>query len=117
MTASEQLLATARQVATDEARALEALAESFDERFVEAANLVLAATGRIIISGIGKSGHIGRKIAATLASTGTPAYFVHPAEAKPWRPGYVIQRRCGCRNLQLRRSAGTGKLVGLYPPL
>ncbi|MEP0155104.1 KpsF/GutQ family sugar-phosphate isomerase [Pseudophaeobacter sp.] len=81
MTASEKLLATARQVATDEARALDALADSFDERFVEAANLVLAATGRIIISGIGKSGHIGRKIAATLASTGTPAYFVHPAEA------------------------------------
>ncbi|WP_297342065.1 SIS domain-containing protein, partial [Pseudophaeobacter sp.] len=81
MTTSEKLLATARQVATDEARALEALADSFDERFVEAANLVLAATGRIIISGIGKSGHIGRKIAATLASTGTPAYFVHPAEA------------------------------------
>jgi arabinose-5-phosphate isomerase len=81
MTDSEKLLATARQVATDEARALEALAESFDQRFVDAATLVMAATGRIIISGIGKSGHIGRKIAATLASTGTPAYFVHPAEA------------------------------------
>ncbi len=81
MTDSEKLLATARQVATDEARALEALAEGFDQRFVDAAKLVMAATGRIIISGIGKSGHIGRKIAATLASTGTPAYFVHPAEA------------------------------------
>jgi arabinose-5-phosphate isomerase len=81
MTDSEKLLATARQVATDEARALEALANSFDQRFVDATNLVMAATGRIIISGIGKSGHIGRKIAATLASTGTPAYFVHPAEA------------------------------------
>lgn len=81
MTDSEKLIATARQVATDEARALEALAESFDQHFVDAAQLVMAATGRIIISGIGKSGHIGRKIAATLASTGTPAYFVHPAEA------------------------------------
>ena len=81
MTDPEQLLATARQVASDEARALDALADSFDAGFVEAANLILSATGRIIISGIGKSGHIGHKIAATLASTGTPAHFVHPAEA------------------------------------
>lgn len=81
MTDTEKFLATARQVATDEARALDALAESFDERFAQAARMILAATGRIIISGIGKSGHIGHKIAATLASTGTPAYFVHPAEA------------------------------------
>jgi arabinose-5-phosphate isomerase len=81
MTSSDKFLATARQVATDEARALDALAESFDHRFVAAAELILAATGRVIISGIGKSGHIGHKIAATLASTGTPAYFVHPAEA------------------------------------
>ena len=81
MTDAEKFLATARQVALDEARALEALAESFDERFAEAAQMILSATGRIIISGIGKSGHIGHKIAATLASTGTPAHFVHPAEA------------------------------------
>ncbi|EBA16926.1 arabinose 5-phosphate isomerase [Roseobacter sp. SK209-2-6] len=81
MTENEQFLATARQVASDEAHALEALAESFDERFAEAARLILSATGRVIVSGIGKSGHIGHKIAATLASTGTPAHFVHPAEA------------------------------------
>ena len=81
MTDAEKFLATARQVALDEARALEALAGSFDKRFAEAAQLILSATGRIIISGIGKSGHIGHKIAATLASTGTPAHFVHPAEA------------------------------------
>lgn len=81
MTDTEKFLAVARQVATDEARALDALADSFDERFVDAARMMLAATGRIIVSGIGKSGHIGHKIAATLASTGTPAYFVHPAEA------------------------------------
>ncbi|MEL0436937.1 KpsF/GutQ family sugar-phosphate isomerase [Phycobacter sp. K97] len=81
MTETEQLLATARQVATDEARALDALAESFDTRFADAVRLILEAKGRVIVSGIGKSGHIGRKIAATLASTGTPAHFVHPAEA------------------------------------
>lgn len=81
MTDTEQFLATARQVTLDEAKALEALADSFDARFADAARLIMSATGRIIISGIGKSGHIGHKIAATLASTGTPAYFVHPAEA------------------------------------
>ncbi|MEK0165071.1 KpsF/GutQ family sugar-phosphate isomerase [Phaeobacter sp. JH20_36] len=81
MSSAETFLATARQVITDEARALDALADSLDERFAEAVDLVLQAEGRIIVSGIGKSGHIGHKIAATLASTGTPAYFVHPAEA------------------------------------
>jgi arabinose-5-phosphate isomerase len=81
MTDTEKFLATARQVVTDEARALDLLADSLDGRFAEAVQIILEAKGRIIISGIGKSGHIGHKIAATLASTGTPAYFVHPAEA------------------------------------
>lgn len=81
MTDAEKFLVTARQVITDEAKALNTLAESLDERFAEAVQLILQAKGRIIVSGIGKSGHIGHKIAATLASTGTPAYFVHPAEA------------------------------------
>ncbi|MDK3016916.1 KpsF/GutQ family sugar-phosphate isomerase [Pseudodonghicola flavimaris] len=81
MTDAETFLATARQVVTDEARALDVLAAALDDKFVRALTLILSAKGRIIISGIGKSGHIGRKIAATLASTGTPAQFVHPAEA------------------------------------
>ncbi|UWQ83346.1 KpsF/GutQ family sugar-phosphate isomerase [Leisingera caerulea] len=81
MTDTEKFLVTARQVITDEAKALNTLAEGLDERFAEAVQLILQAKGRIIVSGIGKSGHIGHKIAATLASTGTPAYFVHPAEA------------------------------------
>ncbi|NVK14511.1 MAG: KpsF/GutQ family sugar-phosphate isomerase [Rhodobacteraceae bacterium] len=81
MTDTEKFLVTARQVITDEANALNSLAEGLDERFAEAVQLILQAKGRIIVSGIGKSGHIGHKIAATLASTGTPAYFVHPAEA------------------------------------
>ncbi|AUQ60397.1 KpsF/GutQ family sugar-phosphate isomerase [Phaeobacter inhibens] len=81
MSSAETFLATARQVITDEARALDALADGLDARFAEAVDLVLQAEGRVIVSGIGKSGHIGHKIAATLASTGTPAYFVHPAEA------------------------------------
>ncbi|MEX0367849.1 MAG: SIS domain-containing protein [Ruegeria sp.] len=81
MTENESFLKTARQVITDEAKALAVLADGLDERFAEAVRTILNATGRIIVSGIGKSGHIGHKIAATLASTGTPAYFVHPAEA------------------------------------
>ncbi|WP_323779390.1 KpsF/GutQ family sugar-phosphate isomerase [Leisingera sp.] len=81
MTDTDKFLVTARQVITDEAKALNTLAEGLDGRFAEAVQLILQAKGRIIISGIGKSGHIGHKIAATLASTGTPAYFVHPAEA------------------------------------
>lgn len=89
MTDIEAFLRTARQVVTDEARALDVLAEGLDEHFAEAVQLILGAPGRIIISGIGKSGHIGHKIAATLASTGTPAYFVHPAEASHGDLGMV----------------------------
>ena len=75
------LLATARRVVAREAEALDALAEALGESFAQAAQLILSARGRTIVSGMGKSGHIARKIAATLASTGTPAHFVHPAEA------------------------------------
>ncbi len=89
MTDTEAFLRTARQVVTDEARALDVLAEGLDEHFAEAVQMILQAKGRIIISGIGKSGHIGHKIAATLASTGTPAYFVHPAEASHGDLGMV----------------------------
>jgi arabinose-5-phosphate isomerase len=74
-------LATGRAVITREAEALQTLSTSLDDTFTQAVNLILNATGRVIICGMGKSGHIARKIAATLASTGTPAHFVHPAEA------------------------------------
>ncbi|AAV93414.1 KpsF/GutQ family sugar-phosphate isomerase [Ruegeria pomeroyi] len=81
MTDRSSFIDTARQVVLDEARALDALSESLGDGFAEAVELILRTKGRVIVSGIGKSGHIGHKIAATLASTGTPAYFVHPAEA------------------------------------
>ncbi|WP_374264997.1 SIS domain-containing protein [Zoogloea sp.] len=71
----------ARRVLEIEADAVRALVDRLDERFVTAVTLILASKGRVIVSGVGKSGHIGRKFAATLASTGTPAYFVHAAEA------------------------------------
>ncbi|MCE8518522.1 KpsF/GutQ family sugar-phosphate isomerase [Ruegeria pomeroyi] len=81
MTDHSSFIDTARQVVLDEARALDALSESLGDDFAEAVDVILRTKGRVIVSGIGKSGHIGHKIAATLASTGTPAYFVHPAEA------------------------------------
>lgn len=74
-------LETARTVIRTEIDALHQLEQQLDGSFDAAVDLMLAATGRIIVSGMGKSGHIARKIAATLASTGTPAHFVHPAEA------------------------------------
>ena len=75
------LLATARRVLAIEASAVNALCSRLGDDFVRAVSMILAAKGRVVVSGMGKSGHIGRKIAATLASTGTPAYFVHPGEA------------------------------------
>jgi len=77
----ETYIAIGRRVLTREAGALTLLAEALDDSFAQAVELVLAAPGRVIVSGMGKSGHIARKIAATFASTGTPAHFVHPAEA------------------------------------
>jgi len=74
-------LALARRVLHIEASAIGALADRLDDTFIEALRLILARHGRVIVTGIGKTGHIGRKLAATLASTGTPAYFVHAAEA------------------------------------
>ncbi len=74
-------LAMGRQVLEIEAHALTDLANRLDSQFARAVALILSSRGRVIVCGIGKSGHVGRKIAATLASTGTPAYFVHAAEA------------------------------------
>ena len=78
---SAQTLQLARQTLEIEAAALHQIKDRLDESFVNAVNMVLGVQGRVVVTGMGKSGHIGRKIAATLASTGTPAMFVHPAEA------------------------------------
>ncbi|MDD2989359.1 MAG: KpsF/GutQ family sugar-phosphate isomerase [Zoogloea sp.] len=79
--AHARVIALARRVLAIEAEAVQTLASQLDETFTRAVDLILASRGRVIVSGIGKTGHIGRKFAATLASTGTPAYFVHAAEA------------------------------------
>lgn len=81
MPESDTFIATARRVISTEAEGLRLLAEGLGESFAAAVRAILDAPGRVIVSGMGKSGHVGRKIAATLASTGTPAHFVHPAEA------------------------------------
>jgi arabinose-5-phosphate isomerase len=77
----DSALALARAVIEGEAQAVAALGARIDATFLQALRLLLACRGRVVVSGIGKSGHIGRKIASTLASTGTPAMFVHAAEA------------------------------------
>ena len=78
---SASALELARKVLTIEADAIAALIPRLDQRFLDAVGLILACRGRVVVSGIGKSGHIARKIASTLASTGTPAFFVHAADA------------------------------------
>jgi arabinose-5-phosphate isomerase len=77
----DQLLARGRRVLATEVAAVGALQERLGTTFVEACRLLHDCTGRVVVTGMGKSGHIGNKIAATLASTGTPAFFLHPAEA------------------------------------
>ncbi len=77
----KDILAAGKRVISDEARALVLLSDTLGDSFCEAVELMQASKGRVIVSGMGKSGHVARKIAATLASTGTPAFFVHPAEA------------------------------------
>ncbi|HJS85766.1 MAG TPA: KpsF/GutQ family sugar-phosphate isomerase [Acetobacteraceae bacterium] len=83
-------LDVARAVLGTEAQALRALAAALDESFARAVEILAGASGRIVVSGMGKSGHVARKLAATLASTGTPALFVHPAEASHGDLGMIV---------------------------
>src|SRR6056297_131338 len=106
------LLARAREVLDTEARAIKALGERLDETFVEACRCILAGDGHLIVTGMGKSGHIGHKLAATLASTGTPAFFVHPAEASHGDLGMI---RAGDRLIALSNSGETAELLALLP--
>ncbi|HKD47588.1 MAG TPA: KpsF/GutQ family sugar-phosphate isomerase [Rhizomicrobium sp.] len=85
-------LAAAQRVLRYASDALTSLGEALDGEFTRALNTILAAQGRVMVSGMGKSGHIARKIAATLSSTGTPAYFVHPAEASHGDLGAITRQ-------------------------
>ena len=80
-TSPKNTLARARQVLEIEAQEISSLANRLDDHFVRAVQLILHCDGRVVVSGMGKSGHIGRKLASTFASTGTPSFFMHPAEA------------------------------------
>lgn len=86
---TEEDIACARAVIAQEVEGLEALYGVLDDAFLRAVDIIAAMQGRVIVSGMGKSGHIARKIAATMASTGTPAYFVHPGEASHGDLGMV----------------------------
>jgi len=104
-------LACAQRVLRLEAEGLEALAESLDEGFTEALDLLDGRTGRVVVTGIGKSGHVARKIAATLSSTGTPALFVHPAEASHGDLGMIEPE--GDAVIALSNSGETTELADL----
>ncbi|MFT5742787.1 MAG: arabinose-5-phosphate isomerase [Paracoccaceae bacterium] len=110
MASSDTFIETARRVISTEADALNALAAGLSQPFADAVELLLNAKGRVIVSGMGKSGHIARKMAATFASTGTPAHFVHPAEASHGDLGMMTE---GDVVLVLSNSGETPELADL----
>jgi len=109
---AKSTLELARQVLEIEADAVRALAERLDERFLAAVDLIHGRQGRVVVSGIGKSGHIARKIASTMASTGTPAYFVHPAEASHGDLGMV---ESGDVFIAISYSGASNELLEILP--
>src|SRR5579862_3907392 len=110
----EALLASARRALAIEARAVEALSGRLGAAFAQACRICLACHGRVVVTGMGKSGHIASKIAATLASTGTPAFFLHPAEAGHGDLGMITRNDAV---LALSNSGETPELVLLLPHL
>ncbi|MGH8397724.1 MAG: KpsF/GutQ family sugar-phosphate isomerase [Gammaproteobacteria bacterium] len=106
------LLRHARQVLKTEAAAVAAIGSRLDEHFAEACHLLLACRGRVVVMGMGKSGHVANKIAATLASTGTPAFYVHPGEASHGDMGMITGEDVV---LTLSNSGETTELLTLLP--
>ena len=112
MPSSDRLIARGRQVLTTEAAAVAALEHRLQEDFAAACRLMLACEGRIVVTGMGKSGHVAGKIAATLASTGSPSFFVHPAEAIHGDIGMITARDVV---LALSNSGETDELLAILP--
>ena len=110
----ETTLALAKDVLQDEAQALLKLADTIGEPFLAAVQLLLACKGRVVVSGVGKSGHIGCKLAATLASTGTPAFFVHAAEAAHGDLGMITKDDVV---IGISNSGTTSELLTIVPVL
>lgn len=108
------LLAAGRRALRIEATAVESLLERLDARFAAACRLCLACTGRVVVTGMGKSGHVGGKMAATLASTGSPSFFLHPAEASHGDLGMIIR---GDVVVAISNSGETPEVVTLLPHL
>ena len=102
--ATSRISASARRVLEDRGRAPRGLAPRIDAVFRPRLQLMLDCHGRVVVTGMGKSGHIGGKIAATLASTGTPAFFVHPGEASHGDLGMITPKDLRDRHLQFRRN-------------
>jgi len=111
---AERALALARATLDIEARALDALKERQGEGFVAALGAILACRGRVVVMGMGKSGHVGRKVAATLASTGTPAFFVHPGEASHGDLGMVT---AGDVVLAISNSGESDEIAAIVPAI
>jgi arabinose-5-phosphate isomerase len=109
-----QTLQLARETLDIEAAALLTLKDRLDERFLQAVDMMLGVQGRVVVTGMGKSGHIGRKIAATLASTGTPAMFVHPGEASHGDLGMI---KAVDLVLGISNSGESDELVAILPVL
>lgn len=112
--ANADAIAIARDVLEIEAKAITDLVGRLDERFAEAVRIIMASRGRVVVSGIGKSGHIARKIGSTLASTGTPAFFVHPAEASHGDLGMITRDDVF---IGLSNSGESGELLAIVPLL
>ena len=108
------VLARARKVLAVEAAAVSALGERLDARFVRAVELLLACRGKVVVTGMGKSGHVCRKIAATLASTGTPALFLHPGEGAHGDLGVVSSLDVA---VAISQSGETEELIRILPSL
>ena len=111
---AERALVLARATLDIEARALDALKERQGEGFVAALRAILACKGRVVVMGMGKSGHVGRKVAATLASTGTPAFFVHPGEASHGDLGMVT---AGDVVLAISNSGESDEIAAIVPAI
>ena len=108
----DELLALAANVLDIEARAVDALKARLDDSFVAACELCMATPGRVVVTGMGKSGHVSNKIAATLASTGTPAFFMHPAEASHGDLGMITSQDL---LLAISYSGETAEVVTILP--
>ncbi len=113
-TQKQPTLSLARDVLLLEAAEVSALAHRLDSKFEEAVHLILQCAGRVVVSGMGKSGHIGGKIASTFASTGTPAFFMHPAEASHGDLGMITQ---GDVVIALSNSGESDELLAIITPL